>query len=736
MPNNNQSSTAFELLDRSLQKWIYKEQWNQLRDIQEVAIPIILEGKKDVIIASATASGKTEASYLPILTNAIRNTQPGVFAIYIGPLKALINDQYHRLIEMCKWADVNITPWHGDIAQNKKKNLLNKPSGLLLITPESLESIFINHGTEIEYIFSCLEYVIIDELHSFIGNERGRHLQSLLNRLELTLKKRIVRIGLSATLGDREIAKKFLSHKNSDSINYIESKSLGTDVKLQIRGYLNRQPELGINEESEYTNQSGFAPHDISKHIFDQLRGRDNLIFANRRMEVELYADLLRTYSEKKRVPNEFWPHHGSLAKDLRETIESELKDKNKPSTAVCTTTLEMGIDIGSVESIAQIGCPPSVSSLRQRLGRSGRRDNSAIMRIYISEDEITKLTSPQDRLRAELVQSIAMVNLLIEKWIEPPTDSRLHLSTLIQQILSIIGQYGGVRAIDAWEILFNKGSFSGINKSQFTHLLRKLGEEEIITQVVDGTLTLGIKGERIIGHYSFYAAFNTPEEYTIIANGRNIGSLPIEFPLIEGVHIIFAGKRWIVISVDEKRKTVELKSSKGGKPPRFGGSGAVIDDRIREEMLNIYSSESMPNYLDKESKVLLREGRKHFIFYNLKNDKIIEDGKDTLLFVWKGSVIQNTLLLLFLNQNIQVSYEGLVLRIKDTSKEKLIGLIQDILNLKEVSPFMLVKNVKNKEREKYDYLLPPQLLNLEFANRFLSIKEAISYLKGISTTQ
>lgn len=729
MNTPNKASNAFDLLDRSLQKWIYKEGWDELRDIQEDAIPTILEGEKDVIIASATASGKTEASYLPILTNALENHEAGVFAIYIGPLKALINDQYQRLVEMCNWADINITPWHGDISQSKKKKLLKNPAGLLLITPESLESIFVNHGTEIGYLFSSLKYIVIDELHSFIGNERGRHLQSLVNRLELTLKKRIIRIGLSATIGDNEIAKKYLTKKSPELVHYIESKSLGTDVKLQVRGYLN---EMNTDDQRAGEEITGYAPHDISRHLFDQLRGKDNLIFANRRMDVELYADLLRQLSDKNRVPNEFWPHHGSLSKNLRETIEAELKDKNKPSTAVCTTTLEMGIDIGSVESIAQIGSPPSVASLRQRLGRSGRRGSPAILRIYIHEEEITDQSSPQDRLRAELVQSIAMVNLLIEKWIEPPINSRLHLSTLIQQILSLIGQYGGIRAIDAWEILIKKGSFSGIDKSQFVELLKKLGEEDIITQANDNTLTLGLRGERILGHYTFYAAFNTPEEYQIIANGSNIGTLPIEFPLIEGIHIIFAGKRWVIISVDVKRKIVELKSSKGGKPPKFGGTGAEIHDRIREEMLSIYCLSHVSLYLDKEAKRLLQEGRKYFNFYGLKTEKIIEDGNDTLLFIWKGSIIQNTILLLLIHFGFQVSYEGLVLRIKEKTRMEVFDGIRKIAMQESLSPVELIKETKNKEREKYDYLLPINLLNLEFSQRFVSLNMALNYLKSI----
>lgn len=724
------NSEAFKLLDRKIQKWIWDEQWDQLRSIQEEAIPTIIEDKSDVIIASATASGKTEAAILPIISNAIQKSYNGVYSIYIGPLKALINDQYRRFSEISESIDINITPWHGDISSTKKKNLRKNPSGILLITPESLESVFVNHGTEIKKILGQLQYVIIDELHSFIGNERGQHLRSLLNRLELTVGKSITRIGLSATIGDKNIAKNFLRKNPNTPINYIESSSFNADLKLQLRGYLEKAPRL--NKKSNNSNDTGNATLKISNHIFKKLRGTDNLIFANSRSNVEKYADKLRQLCKKNSVPNEFWPHHGSLSKSLRETIETELKDKNKPSTAICTTTLEMGIDIGTVKSIAQIGSPPSVTSMRQRLGRSGRRGQPSILRIYISESKITSQTPPQDRLRVELVQSIAMTELLIEKWFEPPSLTRLHLSTLIQQLLSLIGQYGGVRAMDAWTILFEKGSFFNLSKKQFIALLRKLGEEDVIIQSDDKTLTLGVKGEHIVGHYSFYAAFNTPEEYQIIANGESLGTLPIVFPLIEGIYIIFAGKRWIIKSIDKDRQIVILEHSKGGKPPKFGGSGIMVHNTIREKMLMFYQSNRIPSHIDRQAKEMLQEGRKFFNLYKLSERDYIEDGNDILLFVWKGSKVVNTIFLLLKNEDLNVTLENIAIRIKDITKEFFQQKIQNIIKKDFADPLELVKNIENKENEKYDYLLPANLLNLEYYHRFISLEEALSYLKGI----
>lgn len=728
--SNGSSSSAFELLDDGIKKWIWKQGWDNLRDIQESAIPTVLGGNKDLIIASPTASGKTEAAILPILSKAVSNKNKGVFALYLAPLKALINDQYRRFCDIADEIEVQITPWHGDISRSKKKKLITNPSGLLLITPESLESLFVNHGTKLKHLFGDLSYLVIDELHSFIGNERGRHLKTLIDRLELTIGRTIPRIGLSATIGDKNLAKKFLRESTkSEDIQYIESSSFGTDLKLQLRGYILTDPNKEKDDEQE---AKGNANLQIATHLFKHLRGSDNLIFANSRANVEEFAVKLREMSEEFKVPNEFWPHHGSLSKELRETVESELKDNNKPSTAVCTSTLEMGIDIGTVDSIAQIGSPPSVASMRQRLGRSGRRGNPAIMRIYIAENEITEKTAPQDCLRTELFQSTAMVELLTKKWFEPPNLSRLHLSTLIHQLLSLIGQYGGVRAMDAWAILFNKGPFSGMNKSQFADLLQHLGKQEVITQVNDGTLTLGVKGEHILDHYSFYAAFNTPDEYKVIAGGKNLGTIPILFPLVPGTYIIFAGKRWIIQSVDEDKRLVVLSHSAGGKPPMFNGGGLMIHDKIREEMLELYKSKYLPPYLDAGGESLLREGREYFDLYGLKESNIYCYGDDVLLFIWKGSRVQNTILLLLKAVGLDVGIENTAIIIRNVTPDLVNEKIREIVTNPIPDPITLVEGVANKKHEKFDYMLTDELLNLEYYNRFIEIDKAIQYFEEI----
>jgi ATP-dependent helicase Lhr and Lhr-like helicase len=600
-----EASSAFTRLNPKIQRWIWEQNWTELRDAQERAIDPVLAGNRDLIISAATAAGKTEAAFLPICSalldtreqdgvagplgdygdgDAAASSRSGVLALYVSPLKALINDQYGRLDALGEHLDVPVHRWHGDVAGSRKARVLREPNGLLLITPESLEALFVIHGTRMADLFDGLRYVVIDEMHSFLGTERGAQLQSLLHRVDLAARRRVPRIGLSATLGDMPSAANFLRPGRGERVTVIVSADDRHELRLQLRGYEAKPADLTASQaEAAESRGEDVEVEDvtegdrlaIAEHLFTTLRGNDNLIFANSRRDVEIYADLLTRRCDAAQVSNEFVPHHGSLSKDMREHAEARLKDRDVPVTAVCTSTLEMGIDIGSVASIAQIGAPRTVASLRQRLGRSGRRgDTPATLRLYVTEEQVTPQTTPPDALRAELVQSIAMVNLLLARWNEAPDAGGLHLSTLTQQLLSLIAQHGGVTPLEAFRTLCQQGPFIRVTPDVFKLLLRALAREEVdlLSQGSDGLLLLGVAGERVVNHYSFYAAFRSPSEYRLVANGRTLGTLPVDYPLMPGSLLIFGGRRWKVLAVDSYAKVVELVRSSGGRPPQFAG--------------------------------------------------------------------------------------------------------------------------------------------------------------------
>ena len=725
------------MLDERIQRWIWEQRWDELRDIQEKAIHPILGSDTDLIISSPTASGKTEAAFLPILSRIVaKNASQGLSVVYIGPLKALINDQFERLQVLCEALDVDVWRWHGDVSQSTKNSLLKHPRGVLLITPESLESLMINHSYQIPHLFSSLSFVVIDELHSFIGTERGSQLQSLLDRLEGSLKTRVSRIGLSATLSNMSLAKTYLRHDKSLPCLLVEGGRGQQEMKAQLRGYRKPAPK-SQERESDKSSQENEGPSEIARDLFKILRGQTNLVFANRRADVEIYTDTLRRLCEEQSVPNEFWPHHGSLSKSLREDVERIVKDKSMPSTVISTATLELGIDIGMVNSVAQIGPPPSVSSLRQRLGRSGRRGQPAILRMFVLEEEITPDSHPHDSLRSELVQSMAMLDLLIQGWYEPPINEKLHLSTLVHQTLSLIAQYGGIRAASGWEILCGSGPFGSITKEMYSKLLKGLGARQVLTQDSEGLLLLGPVGEKIVNHYSFYTVFLTPEEFSLVTQeGTLLGTLPIDFPVSIGSFLIFGGRRWEAIDIDLERHVVVLTPSKGGRPPQFGGSGRTVHDRVRQEMFNLYKSTAIPAYLNTTATSMLAEGRGYFRQLKLDLRRIVQYGNGVLVFPWRGDLVMNTLTLQLQSDGFKVSPEGIALNIAEVTDKELTRYFQKLPSRPLRNPVELGSFVKNKIFEKFDPYLTDELLEVGYASGNIVLSETATVINEIISSQ
>jgi len=729
------SSTAYARLHPGVQQWIRRKRWTRLHEIQERAIPHVLEGTTDVLISAATAGGKTEAAFLPIASQVAEAWESedvgGLSVLYISPLKALINDQYRRLADLFEPLHVPVFRWHGDVSSSKKRKARTQ-GGLLLITPESLEAQFIRRGHSMPAFLSPLQYVVVDELHAFIGSERGRQLQSLLHRVELAARRRIPRVALSATIGDMDVAAEYLRPGDGPDVKAVQDTSQKQSVLLQVRGYEHRPAEMSPeqrlktgqgrvteDEESAQTRGGGDLI-DVTGHLYDTLRGGRHIVFANRRGDVEACADLLRRRCEASGVPNEFVPHHGSLGKNLRSDAERRLQDPTRPTTVVATTTLELGIDVGTVESIAQIGPPPSVASMRQRLGRSGRRDSPAVLRIYIRESEVTAQSSLVDRLRTGLVRTLAMVELLLERWYEPPLAEALHLSTLVQQVLSLIAQHGGINAAQAYDALCKRGPFRPVSSAMFARLLRDLGAAELITQMHDGTLIVDLKGERLINHYDFYAAFSTPDEYRLVTQGKTLGSLPIVSPLYEGAYLIFGGTRWEVTGVDQDEKVVELMPAKGGTVPLFGGMGALVHDTVRETMEKVYQSSHEPTFANSGALNLLRQARRAYHDLDFDQQRVVQDGRDAYWLPWVGDRKLNTMLLALRRSGLDIETMGPFLKASECSPTDLQAALQQLGPIEKEDLSALAMLVQNKQIEKHHLYLRDELLAADYASQYL----------------
>ncbi len=725
-------SRAYALYHPAVQRWIYNRGWDRLRDAQERAAELIMTGERDVIIASATASGKTEAALLPICSALARQHEfgagAGVAALYVSPLKALINDQYDRIVELAGPLDLPVHRWHGDAPASGKARVLRAPAGLLLITPESLEALFVRHADRVRRVFGGLRHMVVDELHSFVGTERGAQLQALLHRAETAARRRVPRVALSATLGDFAGAAEFLRPRHGADVAVVASAEPGGEIQLQIRGYLD--PAAPTPPGQEPADRTA-----IADHLFQTLRGTDNLVFANSRAAVEVYADMLTQRATRAGVPVRFLAHHGSLSKEVREHVEERLKDPATPVTAICTSTLELGIDVGSVDSVAQVGAPPTVAGLRQRLGRSGRRPGRpAVLRIYIAEPETAPGLSPTDALRAELFQSVAMIDLLAASWYEPPDTTGLHLSTLIQQVLSTTAQHGGATARQLFDMLCASGPFHRVDRATFAAILRDLGRHDLLQQQADGVLLPGREGERLLSHYSFYASFRTSLDYRLVADGYTLGSLPVDRPILPGTFLIFSGARWRVISVDTAQRVIELTAAEAGRPPVFPGTGGEVADEVRRAMRRLYRSGQTPGYLDATARTLLAEGRAAFHAYGHATHRIFSWATQTVLFPWRGDRIMNTLAVVLARHGLEVGQDGLAITVGNCSPAGLLDVIRELAAGPAPDPVTLAATVRAKVHDKYDRYLSEELLNLAYAARALDVPGSWASLAELAT--
>lgn len=690
-----------------IQDWITSQGWKKLHPIQERAIEVILGTQDDIIISAPTAGGKTEAAYLPLLSEINTSAELAGLSfdiLYISPLKALINDQQERLESLCRKINVEITPWHGDIDWEERRSALRIPSGIIMITPESLEGFLIRRGSQTPEFFGNLNSVVIDELHEFIEDERGMQLQSLLSRIEISISRKIRRIGLSATLGDLELARRYLRPDNYLNVQVIEADNSQSKIDIHVLGYY--ENDLVQN-----------PPEDrISNHLFENLRGDNNLIFAGTRNRVEKYSDMLREKSSVRSVENEFFPHHSYLSKDHRKTIELRLKETDLPTTAICTSTLELGLDIGDISSVAQIGAPYSASSMRQRLGRSGRRSKPSKLWQYSIESKLDSRTPLPDRLRLRLLRTLSIIELLLGGWNEPPKSGNLHLSTFVHQILSVIQEKGGIGAKRLYDILCKKGMFGLVSSELYVKVLNQLASPEVrlIARQSDGSISLDDNGLRLVDSYHFYAVFETPKVFKVMLAEREIGVLPLERVLTVGTDIILQGKRWRVEKIDEKVTTMWVEKSRFGNPVSFGGDPMNVHDRVVLEMYRLYSSSKVPDYLDTVAQDMLQEARDEFRNYSLNRKRILNIGdRSAYIATWAGSIKTWTLGVVFGSRGFNWrSYDGIL----EVHKSKnSMGEIIDVLEkLKENYVEEFLRKIETLRFEKFHPYLNHDLLLID----------------------
>lgn len=339
--------------------------------------------------------------------------------------------------------------------------------------------------------------------------------------------------------------------------------------------------------------------------------------------------------------------------------------------------------------------------------------------------------------LRAQLAQTVAMTELMLhDRWYEPPNLSDLHLSTLIQQILSVIAQHGGAGATQLYSALCGNGPFALVSQDVFVHLLRDMGRAGLLAQAGDGVLLAGPVGDRLVNHYSFYSAFQSGEEYRLMARGRTLGTIPVDFPVLVGSFLIFAGLRWQVADVDTSARIIELARSAGGRPPSFTGNGAEVADKVRRRMRELYVGDQMPAYLDATGQQLLDEGRRNFDRLRLSERQLVPWGSDTVVLPWRGDRVLNTLAVAFASVEVPAVRDGVGLTIVSTHSIDVVTAAKTLLERGQPDPEVLAGSVPNKLRDEYDEYLSEDMLALAYAAHALDVPAAWQALTELATEQ
>ncbi|MGB3467016.1 MAG: DEAD/DEAH box helicase, partial [Cyclobacteriaceae bacterium] len=635
--------------------------------MQAAAISKIMTTDANYVLASRTASGKTEAAFLPILSKTDFNER-GVQVLYISPLIALINDQFYRIENLCKDLEISVTKWHGEAKKSLKTNLLKNPNGIVLITPESIEAMFANAPYNVSTLFGNLKYIVIDEIHSFLGVDRGLQLMSLLARLQQICPSKITTIGLSATIGDE---------------NYIETKKLIGDVD-NTKILLDRTKKETEAQFKFFDVKTQDYSLDLLKDLYKETCSHKVLIFPNSRGKTEEIAVKLRKISDRVNGHSHYYSHHSSVDKEIREGIELFAKENKRFNFCIsCTSTLELGIDIGTVDKIVQIDSTHSVASLVQRIGRSGRREGEkSIVNLYATRNW-------------SLLQSLACWQLYKADFLEPIKTTERPYDILLHQMLSITKQLSGCKKTSLVNHLKSNPTFKGIKESEIIGLIEKAIDLDYLEDL-QRELVLGIEGEKIVNSRDFYSVFKTEQNFKVLHAGKKIGDIPLSPQLKVDENILLSAQIWKIKDIDFDASKITVVPAKDGRKPIFFGGGGSIHVKVREQMFRILKSDEKYSELDENSASTLQELRSLFKEFDISDftyDKpIIKGEKKLTLYTFSGSVINGSL-------NFLIHLTGREAHLNDSSSSFDLYLTPSELSL-------LVEEVNQIHQEIDSYLI------------------------------
>ncbi|RWO03905.1 MAG: DEAD/DEAH box helicase [Mesorhizobium sp.] len=569
--------------------------WGDLRPTQMDAIAPIHAGE-DLLLLAPTAGGKTEAAFLPLLSRAASQSWTGLSVLYLCPLKALLNNLEPRLSRYGGFVGRKVGLWHGDVGESARKRMLRDAPDVLLTTPESIEAILVSARVDHRSLLSSLQAVVVDELHAFAGDDRGWHLLAILERLERLAGRRLQRIGLSATVGNPDDLLAWLTRNRGGRI-------VGSGAGPPTGDVL-----------TDYVGSVENAVTVLSRVH----RGERRLIFSDSRARVEQLASGLRRAGVRTFVS------HGSLSADERRQAEAAFAAE--PDCAiVATSTLELGIDVGDLDRVIQVGAPPSVASFLQRMGRSGRRAGTVRNFLFLATND------------SELLLALGIARLWREGYVEPvePLAQPAHLYA--QQVMALALQEKGIARsdLDDWLGTTFKAVSAGDQADIIDHM--------IATGMLHsdaGVFGLGARAEREFGRRHFgdlVVSFSSPMLLTVMFGRTELGAV---HPLALGPHsnepivILLAGRSWRVVEVDWPRRRVSVVAAQGEGRARWLGGGRPASFAVCRAAESVIAGASPGCGLSRRAASKLEEVQQQLPFVDGTKIPIVHDGQDSFR-VW-----------------------------------------------------------------------------------------------------
>jgi ATP-dependent Lhr-like helicase len=596
--------------------------WRSLRPVQELAIPPLLQGQ-DAIILAPTAGGKTESAMFPLLSNLASEARgSGPHLLYLCPLKALINNLLNRLSQLGGLVGREAFSWHGEVSSAQRKRFLESPESILLTTPESLQVLLSRRQINPSKLFGALQAVVVDEIHAFCGTARGDQLSALLTQLDYWKGSAVQRVGLSATVGNPLELLQWLSGDRERESTLIDPSLEGP-----------KQPKL------LEVHPIGSKVEECSPLTAALMKGSaKNLLFVDSRRQAEaMQARLCERGIEAQ-------CHHSSLSQDLREKAEETFRCSSqharKPQAIVCTSTLELGLDVGDIDKVFQLGAPSTVSAFLQRLGRAGRRADSVAHMIFVTDRE------------QGFLQALALIQLAIQKRVEPVVPKTRSFTVLVQQILLNLLRAGGLRPGQLWKILGPAAPFSAISSQERERVLSHLLAQRWLL-LADGRLSLGPRYEQEFGRshsMELLSVFNGSSSVKVQTEARVIGT--INFGTADGLarsgkSFLLGGSSWKARRLDKMSQTLLVTPSTGGEPIRWSGRSRELSATIVRTCRDILTGDQPLPFLSRRANLRLSELRADYRELNEAPQYWCSQGSQGIHFQveqWAGARVHRTL--------------------------------------------------------------------------------------------